>query len=83
MGPVYFQIWVGHSGRLNGAIAPCSSVHILTRNAAWVEKDQQLLSYLLSLISREVLVHLTEHQTMHETWKAIQVMFASQSRARV
>jgi hypothetical protein len=26
MGPVYFQIWVGHSGRLNGAIAPCSSV---------------------------------------------------------
>jgi hypothetical protein len=51
--------------------------------AAWIEKDQQVLAYLLNSISREVLIQLTEHQTSHETWKAIQVMFTSQSRARV
>ncbi|KAK1663765.1 hypothetical protein QYE76_051924 [Lolium multiflorum] len=51
--------------------------------AAWIEKDQQVLAYLLNSISHEVLIQLTEHQTAHETWKAIQVMFASQSRARV
>ncbi|KAK1682449.1 hypothetical protein QYE76_043297 [Lolium multiflorum] len=50
---------------------------------AWIEKDQQVLAYLLNSISHELLIQLTEHQTAHETLKAIQLMFASQSRARV
>jgi hypothetical protein len=34
----------------------------VTRN----KMDQQLLSYLLASISREVLVRLTEHHTLHQ-----------------
>jgi hypothetical protein len=46
-----------------------------TAYVAWNEKDQQLMSYLLGSISREVLVQLTRQQTAHVVWKAIQDMF--------
>jgi hypothetical protein len=50
---------------------------------AWNERDQQVLSYLLTSISREVLVQISEHETAHEAWSAIQAMYASQSRSRI
>jgi hypothetical protein len=51
--------------------------------ATWIEKDQQVLFYLLGTLSREVLVQVTDHQTAHAAWTTIQTMHASQSRAHV
>jgi hypothetical protein len=51
--------------------------------ATWIEKDQQVLFYLLGTLLREVLVQVTDHQTAHAAWIAIQTMHASQSRERV
>ncbi|XP_022683926.1 uncharacterized protein LOC105914785 [Setaria italica] len=50
---------------------------------SWVSKDQQLLSYLLNSITREVLAGVATMTTSAEAWKALEVMFAAQSRARV
>ncbi|XP_071680363.1 uncharacterized protein [Lolium perenne] len=51
--------------------------------ATWIERDQQVLSYLLGSVSLEVLVQVSEHQIAHGAWTAIQEMYASQSCARV
>jgi hypothetical protein len=64
-------------GYLDGTIQAPSKEDVFENPAyvAWNEKDQQLMSYLLGSISREVLVQLTEHQTSRDVWKDIQDMF--------
>ena len=49
----------------------------------WVTKDQQILNYMLSSISKKILVQVATCTTAAEVWKAIQDMTASQSRGRV
>jgi hypothetical protein len=49
----------------------------------WVAKDQQVLNYLLSNLSKEVLGQVSHVLTASKAWAAIKVIFASQSRARI
>jgi hypothetical protein len=49
----------------------------------WVAKDQQVLSYLLTSLSKEILGRVNTEITASRAWAAIQAMFAAQSRARV
>jgi hypothetical protein len=49
----------------------------------WVVKDQQVLSYLFSSLSKEVFAQVSSSTTAAELWAAIQVLQASQSRACV
>jgi uncharacterized membrane protein YgcG len=46
----------------------------------WVAKDQQIVNYLLSSITKEVMVQVS---TSKEMWKVILDMTASQSRGRI
>ena len=50
---------------------------------AWVAKDQQILNYLLSSLSRDVLTQVAALPTTAAVCEAIEGMFASQSRTRV
>ena len=50
---------------------------------AWVAKDQQVLSYLLASLSKEILGQISTEVTASAAWAAIEAMFASQSRARI
>ena len=43
----------------------------------WVEQDQHLLSYLLSTMTKEVLVQVSSCEHAAEVWNAIKDMFAS------
>jgi histone deacetylase 1/2 len=52
-------------------------------HAPWVAKDQMVLSYLLTNLSKEILGHVNTEVTAKGAWMAIEVMFASQSRAKV
>jgi hypothetical protein len=47
---------------------------------AWLVQDQQLLSYLNSTLSKEVLGQVTSHDTTAQVWTAVHGMYASQSR---
>jgi hypothetical protein len=49
----------------------------------WKAQEQQVFSYLLMLVSRDVLIQVVILQSMTEVWKHIEGAFASQSRARV
>jgi len=49
----------------------------------WVAKDQQVLSYLLTSLSREIGSQVTIVTTAASAWAAIGTLHASQSRARV
>ena len=49
----------------------------------WVAKDQQILNYLLSSLSRDILAQVAALPTATAVWESIEGMFASQSRARV
>ena len=49
----------------------------------WVAKDQQVLSYLLTSLSKEILGHVNTKVTASAAWAAIEAMFVAQSRARV
>ncbi|XP_071681623.1 uncharacterized protein [Lolium perenne] len=51
--------------------------------AAWVSRDQMVLSYLLQSLSREILPHV--HRIPHTAgvWSALDEMFAAQSEANV
>jgi len=44
---------------------------------SWVEKDQQLLSYLVNSVSKEVLAGITTATTSAQAWKALGAMFAT------
>lgn len=48
----------------------------------WLAADQQVLSYLLASVSKEVLAQVAAKQSAAEVWTAIEVMFASKTRAR-
>ncbi|WVZ51721.1 hypothetical protein U9M48_002836, partial [Paspalum notatum var. saurae] len=48
----------------------------------WIVKDQQVLSYLLASISKEILTQVADKTTAAEIWKGIQEMLVSQTRAR-
>jgi hypothetical protein len=47
----------------------------------WEATDQQVLSYLLSSLSKEILTQVSSGTTTVEAWKEIQGMFASQKKA--
>jgi histone deacetylase 1/2 len=51
--------------------------------ASWVSKDQTVLSYVLTNLSKEILGHVNNEVTAKGTWAAIEGMFASQSRAKI
>jgi hypothetical protein len=51
--------------------------------ATWIAKDQQMLNYLLSSLSREIFTQVATHSTVVELWAAIEAMFASQSHSRI
>jgi hypothetical protein len=48
----------------------------------WEATDQQVLSYLLASLSKDILQQVALCTTAAATWKEIQSMFASQTRAR-
>jgi hypothetical protein len=80
-------------GHLDGT-TPAPSQTILTSTAAgaavvpnpeyerWYDRDQQLLSGLLSSMIEEVLCDVVEATTAREAWDSLQRKFASSSRAR-
>jgi hypothetical protein len=49
----------------------------------WKAQEQQVLSYLLSSMSRDILVQITALPTAAAIWKHLETSYASQSRARV
>ncbi|XP_066395916.1 uncharacterized protein [Miscanthus floridulus] len=51
--------------------------------ASWVAKDQTVLNYLLSNMSKEILGHVNTYVTAASAWTAIEWLFASQSRAKI
>jgi hypothetical protein len=51
--------------------------------AAWFVQDQQLLSFLLNFVTKEVLGQVTTEASAAGAWRAISGMFASQSQARI
>lgn len=50
--------------------------------AKWLVRDQQVFSYLVASLHRDVLAQVASSVTAHELWQAIEAMFASQTRAR-
>jgi hypothetical protein len=52
-------------------------------HAKWVSRDQIVLSYLFSSLSKEVFAQVSSSKTAAELWSAIQDHHASQARARV
>ena len=51
---------------------------------SWVAKDQTVLSFLLTSLSKEISAQVpTTVVTAKQAWDAIEAMFASQSRARI
>jgi hypothetical protein len=51
--------------------------------ALWKAQEQQVLSYLVTSVSRDVLIQIAALPSATEVWKHIQTSFTSQSRARV
>jgi hypothetical protein len=49
----------------------------------WVAQDQQVLSYLLNSLTKEILGHVTTKVTVAMAWSALEELFASQSRSKV
>ena len=58
---------------------------ILTPNPAyttWVTRDQQLMSYLLSSMSKDVLAQVATTKTAAQVWSTLEEIYASETRAR-
>jgi hypothetical protein len=51
--------------------------------ASWKAQEQQVLSYLLTSVSRDVLIQVAALPSAATIWKHIETSFSSQSRARV
>lgn len=51
--------------------------------APWLSKDQQVLSYLLNSLSKEILAQVVSKENTFDLWTAIITMFASQSQSRI
>jgi len=45
----------------------------------WIVQDQQLLAYLLSTMTKEILVQVSSHEHAASLWKSITEMFSSVS----
>lgn len=50
---------------------------------SWLLKDQQLLSYLLNSISKDILARVTTLTSSAEVWSALEAMLSAHSMARV
>lgn len=50
--------------------------------AIWVAKDQQVLSYLLTSMTRDVMPQVASHKTTTAVWAAVEVIFSSQTKGR-
>ena len=50
---------------------------------AWFLRDQQVLSYLVNSLSKEILTHVIRYEHAAQVWKAVEDMFASQSRSKI
>jgi hypothetical protein len=50
--------------------------------SAWVARDQAVLGYLLSSLTRETLLHVSRCKTSAQAWYALAYLYSSQSRAR-
>jgi hypothetical protein len=48
----------------------------------WLASDQQVLSFLLSSVSKEILAQIGTKQSAAEAWTIIETMFMSKTRAR-
>ncbi|XP_062179918.1 uncharacterized protein LOC133884494 [Phragmites australis] len=48
----------------------------------WDAVDQQILSFLLSSLSREILIQVSTASTAAQAWRSIEDIFGSQTRAR-
>jgi hypothetical protein len=51
--------------------------------AVWIAKDQTVLSYLLTNLSKEIFGHVNTEVTARGAWAAIEALFASRSRAKI
>jgi hypothetical protein len=51
--------------------------------SSWKAQEQQVLSYLLTSISHDVLIQVVAFPLAAVVWKHIETSFSSQSRARV
>jgi hypothetical protein len=51
--------------------------------ATWVAKEQTVLSYILTNLSKEILGHVNTEVTARGAWRTIEALFASQSRAKI
>jgi hypothetical protein len=49
---------------------------------SWVARDQVVLSYLLSSLTRETLQHVSRSVTSAQAWKTLADLYSSQTRAR-
>jgi len=47
----------------------------------WIAQDQQVLSYLLSSMTREILVQVSSLEHASEVWKSVSEMFSSQAKS--
>jgi hypothetical protein len=50
---------------------------------AWMQTDQNVLSYLVNSLSREIMLSVIGMKTSSAVWTAIRSMFATQSRTRI
>jgi len=50
---------------------------------AWCQRDQMLLSLLISTLTEPLVVHAVGCATAHQLWTTLVPMFASQARSRV
>ncbi|CAN6318271.1 unnamed protein product [Urochloa humidicola] len=50
--------------------------------ARWVALDQQVLAYLLSTMTRDVMMQVAGARTSADLWAAVEEIFSSQTRAR-
>lgn len=82
------------AGHLDGsAVEPAKTIKVKTgeteedapnpRHQEWMAQGQQVLSYPLLSISRDILVQVVSILAAAGVWEAIRGMCASQSRARV
>ena len=52
-------------------------------HVVWVTQDQQVLTFLLASLSRDILLQVSNCTTAAAAWKEILQSFSSQSRARI